>query len=152
MSSFGEPLSASLGLVCGTTPQNPAQGSIEQALAGVMVMRKLYTLANILAAVPDGWSRAQAVSALTEGVLEGWIGSMQAHGRGYFQRIADPPPPPHDELAERFRAARVRARMQTIAEGIEQLLQDELPFSCDVRYALMNAHSNIAFSLKHVDF
>lgn len=140
------PPPASIGLVCGAPPQNPAQGRIEDALAAVLDPHEPRALNQVLALLPAGWGMAEAVSAVADGVIDAWIGTSDA----MYWLASMPPAPRVDPLVEQFKAMRLRARLEDIDRGLCELLEEPGKFSSEIGAALINARTNTRFALKHI--
>lgn len=143
---------ASLGLVCASTaPANPAQGRIEDALASVLSGGPLL-LEDILAALPAGWSRADAIGALGEAVIDRWIVGQGPRDNVRYCLLGAPPPPRADPLADRFQITRARARVEQIDSELAALICDvELHLPAISRKALISARSYARIAIQHID-
>lgn len=133
-------------------PQNRAQGRIEDALAAILDPHEQRTLNELLERLPQGWSRAEAVSALADGVLDTWIGANGAAFQTRYWLRSPPPPLRADPLAERFNAMRLRARLEGIDRDLSELLQESaIKKTGDIGRALANARTNTQLALKHIN-
>ncbi len=120
---------ASLGTVCRVpTPQNRAQGRIEDAVAAVLDRTITHSLNEVLAVMPVGWSRAEVIGALADGVIEGWVGTGQARGRQFYTLRKPPPTVRVDPLAEKFKAIKLRERCQALDTDLTDALRDAREF------------------------
>lgn len=143
---------ASLGLVCASTaPANPAQGRIEEVLADALDRHEAKSLDQVLAAVPNGWSRIDVISGLADGVLEGWIGPLTDNKPQTFLLRRKPPARRVDPLAVTSSAARFHRRIREIEASLSQLLDDQgRGMSSIARDALWSAHDHVRRALQHV--
>lgn len=99
MDNRAPPFAASLGTVCRVTaPANKSEGSIEEALHAILDLDELLTLDELLVALPSGWSRTEALSALCDGVHGNWIASSNREGRTYYRLAGRPPQKRSDPL------------------------------------------------------
>lgn len=147
-------LSPSIGLVCAvTSPANPSQGRIEDAIASVLDEARPTHLADLLAAMPVGWSRAAIVSALTDGLLDGWVGSASGDSRVRYVLVAQPPVARADPLVKKFKTTHLQERLSAIETDLSDVLGVAREFGMNAKLAtaLINARSSVRRALRHIE-
>lgn len=114
--------SGTFGTRC--APPNRAAGRIEDALAAVLAGSGGHTLDEVLAAVPNGWSRTDVLSGLADGVIGGWIAARVGEERQRYQLLAAPPAVRHDPLVDEFKKYRLRERCEAMEADLTAALRE----------------------------
>lgn len=139
-----------LGTRCTVLPDNPSQGTIAQALRAVLSADSALPLDEIFLALPVGWSRAEAIAGLTEGVHAEWI----RYTRDGWQLIGDPPETrAEDPLAVARIPNHTLHRLQEIDGGVREQLGDAVALGRSPAFvrALAIASAEIHTALQLLD-
>lgn len=143
-------LAPSVGTRCNVVPENPSQGTIEQALRGVLSEDAPLPLDEVLRQLPIGWSRTEAISGLKEAALDGWA----SYGPDGWQLVGEPPAPPAaDPASVRAIPNHMHLRLQEVDGQVREQLRDAVtlghsPFLCA---ALANASAELNKALALID-
>ena len=134
-------------------PLNPSQGRVEDAIASALSGGQHLALAELLDVLPRGWSRADLVGALTDGLLDGWIVSTSNDARVRYALMRWPPPIHADPLVAKFKAVRMQERLAVIEVELSTALGEAREFELteDLLQTLVQARRCVRLGLARID-